>query len=182
MDYLKAPDDVLCKAVKANDGQAIETLINRYADKVENAAKRYSFLGVDIEDLLQEGKIGVIKAAYSFNGDGVFSAFAMRCIKSAMITEIRRFTALKNRPLNGSVPLSAADGMEGGDNPETALLSSEEEKELFSKLKDSLSGAEYSVLKLYLQGYSRKEIAQKSGKDEKSVDNALQRIKDKLAK
>ena len=39
---------------------------------------------------------------------------------------------------------------------------------------------ENSILQYYLDGYSYREIADKMGKEEKSIDNALQRIRRKI--
>ena len=181
-DYRNLSDDALSCAVKNGDGKAVETLLEKYSEAIDFYANRYASLGAEKEDLAQEGKIGVIKAAESFNGVGVFYAFAVRCIKSAMITAVRRFTAAKHGPLNASVPLSDAEKLYAVQTPENEVLFKEEEKEISEWLKDLLSDSEYTVLSFYLDGYGRGELAEKLGKSEKSIDNALQRIKGKLSK
>ena len=50
------------------------------------------------------------------------------------------------------------------------------------RVKKALSGYEYDILTLYLDGYSYSDIADKKKKNVKSVDNAVQRIRKKIAK
>ena len=59
-------------------------------------------------------------------------------------------------------------------------MTDERKKEIEKSIEESLSELEYNILALFLQDYSYTEIGEKIGKDDKTVDNALQRIRKKL--
>ena len=67
-------------------------------------------------------------------------------------------------------------------DPEELYLKREKIKALGDEIEKKLSDMEKTVLSLYLEGLSYKEIAEVIGKTPKSIDNALQRIKRKLDK
>ena len=67
------------------------------------------------------------------------------------------------------------------EDPEEIFLSRESLRERMATLMGQLSGFEASVLRLYLNGLSYSEIAAEVNKSPKSVDNAVQRIRRKLA-
>ena len=62
------------------------------------------------------------------------------------------------------------------------MIAREQIEDRNARIKKELSKLEQQVLKLYLQGLSYEEIAEQLGKTEKSIDNALQRIRGKLSK
>lgn len=67
-------------------------------------------------------------------------------------------------------------------NPQSLFLDKESMRELSRRIQSVLSELEYTIFELYIGGYSYFEIAARVGKSEKSVDNALCRIKIKLKK
>ncbi len=67
-------------------------------------------------------------------------------------------------------------------NPEELLIDKENVERLEKTIEKELSGFEKQVLDLYLTGMKYSEIARVLGRDGKSTDNALQRIKSKLKK
>lgn len=67
-------------------------------------------------------------------------------------------------------------------NPEELIISKEELKNIEDKINKLLSELEQEVLGLYLNGKTYQEIADIIGKEPKSIDNALQRVKRKLEK
>ena len=67
-------------------------------------------------------------------------------------------------------------------NPEALLIGQENKNFLEDQMTKNLSSFETRVLVLYLQGRSYFEIAHVLDKPEKSIDNALQRVKKKLEK
>ena len=67
-------------------------------------------------------------------------------------------------------------------NPEDMLISREERRERLGTLKGQLSGLEANILELYLRGYSYVEIAEQVNRSPKAVDNAVQRIRRKVAR
>ena len=66
-------------------------------------------------------------------------------------------------------------------DPEDFVIARESAGEVERLLYGALSRFESGVLELYLEGMSYKEMAVRLGKSSKSVDNAVQRIRRKLA-
>ena len=134
--------------------------------------------------------IAVFRAVETFNGKAEFKNYACRCIKNAVITVIRQYNTDNNKPINNYIPLSGLLGSDDdknlffagdNDNPETSFIDSESNNEFMDKLKEVLSSFEHKIVSLFLQGYSYKEMSFQTGKPEKSIDNALQRIRKKVA-
>ncbi len=79
----------LIRRAKNGDKNAMEELISENIGLVKNIARRFFGRGVEYEDIVQIGSIGMIKAAKSFDEsyNTVFSTYAVPLI----IGEIRRF-------------------------------------------------------------------------------------------
>ena len=99
-----------------------------------------------------------------------------------MYTAIEAAGRQKNAPLNAYISLSeeADHLMDGGI--EEAVIEKTSYQQLYEKARTLLSDMENEVLELYLEGKDYTEIAQILGKSDKSIDNALQRIKGKIRK
>ena len=189
MDYSKLTDENLATLAQSNDAEAMETLILRYRHMVSGIARSYFLTDGDIEDLIQVGQIGVFKAITTFNGKVDFKFYVYKCIKNSVLTAIKKSQTDKNKALSNYISLS---GFVDGDNdknefladghfgPEESLINTESEQELKDKFAKILSKYEYEILAYYLQGYTYSEISKKLNKKSKSIDNALQRIKNKL--
>ena len=68
------------------------------------------------------------------------------------------------------------------EDPESLFIDVEKTIEINKEIERSLSEFEYKVLRLYLQGVSYVRIAKVLEKEEKAIDNAIQRIRKKLSK
>ena len=66
--------------------------------------------------------------------------------------------------------------------PEEQVLARERAQEFNREFLRRLSSFEQEVLQLYLDGFSYRTMAQMTGRDEKAIDNAVQRIRRKLAR
>ncbi len=176
---------------------AQECLINKYKSFVKAKARTYFLIGADREDIIQEGLIGLCKAIRDFNADKLssFRAFAEICITRQIITAIKTATRQKHIPLNSYISLNKPIYEDESErtlsdilssdislNPEEMMISREEYSVIEDKISKNLSPLEREVLALYLQGSSYQEIADEVGRQVKSVDNALQRVKRKLEK
>ena len=188
-------DEALCTLAASGDRIAEEALVMRYHRLVRICARPYFLAGGDSEDLIQEGMVGLL-AAIRENDSGKaasFRTFAEVCIKNRLISVIKAAARDKHIPLNNYVsfetPLfsgngdhyayGAADQLQ--EDPEAILLGREAFQERMRALEGQLSGFEANVLRLYLNGLSYSEIAAEVNKSPKSVDNAVQRIRRKLA-
>ena len=175
-------DEVLC--AKARDGSldAEEELVLRYQRQVRMCARPYFLAGGDSEDLIQEAMFGLIKAIREFDPgrDIQFRTFADVCIRNRIRSAIVSASRGKHMPLNDSVPYDSLS-VESNCSPEDLFISREEEAERMTQLTKCLSALERQVMTLFLQGLSYQEISGQVGRSVKSVDNAVQRIRRKVA-
>lgn len=181
-------DDELCEKARLGDEFSEETLVYRYTQWVRVCARSLFLAGADHEDLVQEGMIGLLSAIrhYDVGREASFSVYAVRCVKNRMIAAVRSAGREKHSALNQSVSLEALSFSDQpvGDisaDPEATFLSKESRDEFETRLTGILSHLERQILGLYLEGLSYRDISLKLNKDLKSVDNAIQRIRRKLA-
>lgn len=183
-------DEVLWAAASRGDTQAEELLIEKYNRLVRVCARPYFLAGGDSEDLIQEGMMGLLSAIrqYDPSRDTAFKTFAENCIRNRLITAIRSASRFKHTPLNDSVSLESHTFDESHTHtsgivrdPEELIIARERFDEINSVLAGSLSQLEKKVLEYYLMGLSYSEIGDNLSKTPKSIDNAVQRIRKKLA-
>ena len=184
-DYAIKTDEALLSLVKSGDDLALTTLLSRYTGVVKQIARSYFLFGGEVEDLVQEGTLGLFKAIKSYNGQIAFKSYASLCIRRNILSAVKTDNCEKNRVLNDSVGYDSDGGVEvflGDTTLEPSKLFDEREylEETRDKLKKILTGFEYEILTLYLEGYTYAEISEKIGRTVKSVDNAIQRIRKKV--
>lgn len=195
MDLQSLTDEELCKLSKEGNEEAESILLYKYKAVVKNRAKTLFLTGGDMDDLIQEGMIGLFMAmkGYDENKGTSFSAFARLALERRMYNAIKAQNTKKNSPLNNYVSLDSSEreGEEGGQSiallragmeaePEKKWIDRENTDFLMMRLSEELSEFEKEVLKLSLSGKDYKEIGKELKKSPKSIDNALQRIKKKL--
>ena len=194
IDYASKSDTELQQLAKNGDREAEDVLAERYSRMVRACARPLFLAGGDSSDLIQEGMFGLLSAIRQYDPEAgtAFRSYAEHCVRMRLLSAVKSASRMKHLPLNDSMPLeqlsedpsmqlSVIPGM-FWHNPEDLVLARESEKELYSVFSRCLSKMENQVLVLYLQGLSYKEIALEIDKDEKSVDNAVQRIRRKLAR
>ena len=168
-DFSSFTDLQLQQRAAAGEREAEEALVERYMQLVRASARPFFLAGGDSEDLIQEGMFGLL---------------------SAVSSAIRSASRMKHFPLNDglsleqlsedtSLPFAAIPAVQ--PSPEELVLARESKEELYSAFRNRLSRLEIKVLDLYLDGFSYQDIAQRLGKDAKAVDNAVQRIRRKMA-
>ena len=167
--------------------------MSRYTRLVRSCARPYFLAGGDSEDLTQEGMLGLIKAVREFQADKdtSFRTFAEICIRSRLYSALRSAGREKHQVLNQSISLDTPDfdsnSYTSGTNclaqrgPEDELIDREHTAALLSGVRKQLSEFEAKILGYYLNGLSCREIAQEVERPVKSVDNAVQRIRRKVA-
>ena len=187
-------DESLCTLAAAGSRDAEEILVCRYTRLVRTCARPFFLIGGDSEDLTQEGMVGLIKAVREYDAGKAasFRTFAEICIRNRLYSVLRAAARDKHLPLNQSVPLdtpffdsnsytSGTNDLAQG-NPETFLIDREHTAALLAGVRKQLSEFEAKILGYYLDGLSCREIAALVGKPPKSVDNAVQRIRRKVAR
>lgn len=193
---MQLEDSELVEKAQNGDDFAEECLMERYKNFVRAKSQPYFIAGADKEDIIQEGMIGLYKAIRDYKPDkqASFRGFADLCITRQIITAIKTATRMKHQPLNTYVSLSRPvyddesektlmDVLMGENesNPEELYINSEEYNAAAQHIQSVLSKLERQVLVLHLAGKSYQEIAARIDKPIKSIDNALQRAKNKLA-
>lgn len=192
-DFKSMTDEEIIGCVRQGDGGAVEYLLEKYKELVKGKARTLYLIGGDGDDLIQEGMIGLYKAIQGFDGtkESSFYHFAQLCVNRQLYTAVEASQRKKHSPLNSYISLDsvAADeqayhhGSEminAGISPEELVIGRESAIQLRHEIMKSLSAFECEVIKLYLDGAGYVKIAEKLNKDEKSIDNALQRIKTKI--
>lgn len=180
-------DEELCALASSGDRMAEEVLVTRYNRLVRICARPFFLAGGDSEDLIQEGMFGLLKAIREFDTqhDASFHTFAEVCIRNRIRSAVTAASRGKHTPLNESISLEHDMDSEvlnrSQDSPEELLIDREEYLERLENLKLLLSGFESMVLDSYLRGLSYQEIADQLHRPRKSVDNAVQRIRQKVA-
>lgn len=192
-------DEELIDRLRGGENMITDYICDKYKNLVRSKAKSMYILGGDNEDLIQEGMIGLFKAVrdYDCGRDASFFTFADLCISRQMYTAVQASRRQKHFPLNTYVSLygyaasqedreegelveTLADRAEPG--PEEMFLAKERVEYLEAAIERELSPFEKQVLDLYMTGMSYSQIAKVLGRDEKSTDNALQRLKAKIKK
>lgn len=197
IEYAELEDSALQKLAAYGDSYAEEELVSRYMRLVRICARPLFLAGGESEDLIQEGMFGLLSAVRQYNNEhnASFKTFAEWCIRNRLRSAVKSASSLKHDPLNNRVPLESILSDESQTqavacaellqkSPEEQVLARENKKyteQLYLSLVSMLSKYEKAVLTYYLEGLSYKEIAKLTGKGDKAVDNAIQRIRRKTA-
>ncbi len=198
-NYNNMTDEGIIEQIKLGDNNALDFIINKYAELVNMKASKFFIVGAERGDIVQEGLIGLYKATKAFDNEkqNSFKTFANMCIERQIITAIKTANRQKNIPLNSAFSINAQvfDDNEENDKEIVDILNthciedpSEEiaKKEYFNlinkTINESLSEHERNVLKYYQQNKTYEEIANKLNCKTKSVDTAMTRIRKKANK
>ena len=194
-DFTNLSDEALQALAAAGDSRAEDALACRYVRLVRICARPFFLAGGDSEDLTQEGMLGLLSAIreYSSGQNTTFKVYAELCIQRRIYTAIKTAARKKHSPLNSGVSFEDAFGDETRTSnvhatldlrriTEDQVLAKENADDFFQTYSRHLSTLERRILTLYLEGYSYRSISAQCGRDEKAVDNAIQRIRRKLAR
>ncbi|MHB8131702.1 MAG: RNA polymerase sporulation sigma factor SigH [Mobilitalea sp.] len=192
-------DEDIVNRIQNGDQPAIDYLLEKYKYLVRSKAKALFLIGGDKDDLIQEGMIGLYKAIrdYRSNKDNSFFNFADLCISRQIYSAIKASNRKKNIPLNTYISLYTPAYGDNSDteekealvdiihqkyvsNPEELVIDKENTSMIEYELVRRLSDLEKQVLGLYMQDLKYIRIAEVLGKEPKTIDNALTRIKTKL--
>ena len=196
--FQQASDEELILMYRDGEEAAAGFIMNKYKNLVRKKASSMYILGADRDDLIQEGMIGLFKAVrdYDLGRDVNFYTFADLCVSRQMYTAVQASNRQKHVPLNTYISIySQALNVEEGNedyvlvnalpsetekNPEEVVIEQENMERIETAILKELSEFEKQVFELHLTGMNYVEIAKVLGRDEKSTDNALQRMKTKI--
>ncbi len=195
--YRQMADEAVIAHIREGSKDAMAYILDKYKGMVRKKARGLFLIGGESEDLIQEGMIGLFEAIqnYDEDRDTSFHSFAEMCVTRQLYTAVKASQRKKHGPLNSYVPLDAkgdaddasleaslADALSAGRSAEDLVIDKVNAGLIEEKINDQLSPFEREVLRLYLSGVSYTEIAGILKKDQKSIDNALQRIRAKTKK
>ena len=191
--YEMLTDENLIEELRGGDSAITDFIMNKYKPMVRKKARAMFLLGGENEDLIQEGMIGLFKAVtpYQEEKNTSFSTFAYLCVQRQIYTTITAFNRKKHIPLNTAISLFEQKNQEEElsldeiletpeETPEEMMLRKEELNDYYKMLDQNLSKFEKQVMYHYLNGETYTTIAKKLGKSDKSIDNAIQRIRRKI--
>lgn len=177
-------DEELIELAKSGEDKYLEILLERYKPLVLSLANRYFIRGQDRDDVIQEAMIALFKSIQSFDVEKQtsFAAFVKTTTQNHLIDSIRKSEAKNNRVLNDAVSIENMKFFIEDEQTEDFGIHEEELQDLLSNesFKSNFSDLEWQVLNLRLFKLSYNDIAKELDVKEKVVDNALQRIKQKL--
>lgn len=180
----------LIERVRACEGddrqQAFDELLRQYRPLIESLVVRFfdeERADLSRDDLRQEAMLVFYHSVMTYDmgqSEVDFGLYAKICMLHGLISQMR----LKKR--SEDVPLSLPENWENvlpapeGADPVVAVLEREREQALDAVIRQNLSAFEYRIWRLYVSGYTAAEIGRAEGKDEKSIHNAVYRIRKKL--
>lgn len=178
-------DEELVEHAHAGETGAMDCLLEKYKKVVLKKARTLFLIGGETDDLIQEGMTGLFKAIRDYDPKQAasFATFAGLCIDRQLYTAVHSSQRKKHIPLNTYVSLNdqedAAVQRLHARSPEAIYLEEEAMQDLKKRIFRSLSPMERQVLEYYLNGYSYPWISGEMKKPQKSIENAMQRIREK---
>ena len=166
---------------KGGNAKDIEYIFSAFKSSVEACAAKLRNENFDFDDAVQEGNIGLFKAILSYreNKSASFPTYAKKCILNSMLSARQAAEAKKHMVLSDALPLDESILLQSF---EADYIAREQYREFIRIARQKLSDFEFLVFSLYTMQYSYKEIGRLTGKNEKSINNAIQRIHTKLRK
>ena len=197
-NYETMKDEQLIRRLRDGETAITDFIMDKYKSMVKKKARAMYLLGGENDDLIQEGMIGLFKAVrdYDPNQETAWYSFAELCVSRQMYTASKNSQRQKHIPLNSYVSLYEQGNEESEgkktllieqlqsqkeNNPEELFLDKEYFEMMELELRKRLSDLESRVLHLHLMGEDYRSIAKLLDKSPKSIDNALQRIKQKIS-
>lgn len=191
MPYEAFSDEKLIEKLRQGEDDITDYILEKYKPLVRKKTNAMYLIGGETEDLIQEGMIGLFKAIrdYKPDKDASFYHFAELCINRQLYSALEASNRKKHQPLNSYISLSEQEHpdavaaellVDKESGPEQTVIEQEVWEEYKKRLAQKLSRMENQVLQYYLDGNHYIQIAEMMGKSPKSIDNALQRIRQKI--
>ena len=196
MDYKDLNDYELIYQVRENDEIAYGLLMDKYSKLVSMMAKKYLKLnrniGLEYDDLYQEGMVGLIQALKDYNpNDTLFYTYVSLCAAREMDRIIKSQKRKKRMIFNNYISLNKMI-LDDSRNTIGDMIASDyniekefENKEAIKKVIDSIFDFELidsSILELKINGFSTREIASLLELSYKAVDYRMRKIRKKITK
>lgn len=173
-------DDALLARAQSGDESALAALIARIMPIIRKNAVLCEAPGMEFDDFVQEGLIGLFHAVRGYRADAgkLFTAYAAICIRNAQRDAQRAALRKKHAPLNYSTVVNEQDALSPG--PEDLAIENERYAAALHKLQTELSTMERRALIESLYGRTTAQIAQLLNAKPKAIENALARARRKM--
>lgn len=169
----------LINAARGGDENAFEALLEAYEPLIDAMSRSFVNATEDSEsheDLRQEACIALYKAVQTYDSTQAevsFGLYAKMCVRNRLISYTRKLRRRESvLPLEGRIKTE--------EDVEQGIAAQEAYMELYRRIEAVLSPYESHVWWLYLSGQTTGAIAASLNKDERSVQNAIYRIRKKL--
>ncbi len=186
MSYQKSKNELreLISAVRGGNQAAFVELLEQYKPLIDSSVSKFASdeaFALYRDDLRQEASVVFYNSilAYDLEQTEVeFGLYAKICIYNALVSQLRSLKKKEAEPID-HIPDSLL-AVDTADDPAARILEQERIRAIYSVIRTTLSDFEYTVWQLYVAGRSAAEIAKYLGIDQKSVANAVYRIRKKL--
>ena len=169
--------------VRAGNDSAFVQMCEKYQNLIDSMSRKYYLMCLSEygsqDDFLQEAKMAFYNAIVKYDIESqriTFGAFAKVCIRNRLVSCVRKYNSKKRRKGEGET------GAALGSSLQDTVVRRELGEKIISLAESTLSAYEKKIFSLYLEGRKAKEISASLGKCEKSVNNAIYRIRLKLKK
>lgn len=170
---------------------AKQELIERNLRLVVYTAQKFENTGVNIEDLISVGTIGLIKAVSSFKGDKniKMATYASRCIENEILMYLRKVSKSKrevsiDEPLNtdgDGNELCIADVLGTDSDFVSQDIENQDEKDVVCEVMQLLPQREREIVDMRYGFSSGKEMTQKEVADVLNISQSyISRIEKKI--
>ena len=191
----KAEEDECVARLESGDDAARRELIEHNLRLVVYISKRFENTGINIEDLISIGTIGLIKAVNTFNSGKKIklATYASRCIENEILMYLRKISAQRTE-VSFDEPLNTDwDGNElllsdilGTDEDEVSRpLEDDADRQMLMAAIDCLNERERTIIlmRFGLSGsgeYTQKEVADMMGISQSYISRLEKKIIDRL--
>ena len=190
-------EEMLLKKLPHGDETARSMLIERNLRLVVYIARKFENTGINIEDLISIGTIGLIKAVNTFNPERniKLATYASRCIENEILMYLRRNNKVRaevsfDEPLNidwDGNELLLSDVLGTEDDIITRDLEAQVDRKILMKALHTLSDREKQIMELRFglnggEGKTQKDVADMLGISQSYISRLEKRIFKRLRK
>lgn len=182
---------VLLEEIQNGNTSARDKLIEHNLRLVVYIAKKFETSGIELEDLISIGAIGLIKAVktYSLDKNIKLATYASRCIENEILMQLRKNTRIKNE-MSLDEPLSSdgegnelllADIISVDEDSVTKNMETSAEKQILIDILEKLDSREQMIMYLRFGLAGNEEKTQKEVADIMGISQSyISRIEKKI--
>lgn len=191
--FTQEEESIKINEMKEGNEHSRDELIEHNLRLVVYIAKKFENTGIDIEDLISVGTIGLVKAVNSFDNDRniKLATYASRCIENEILMFLRKMVKVKNEvsidePLNVDNEgnrLLLCDILGTDTDCVFNEIESQVEKEILLETFDTLSDREKSIISFRFGLFGKEEMTQKDIADMLGISQSyISRLEKKVVK